>query len=73
MSEVSKLSKEAILLEKREKELADALNLLYECRQQIDYLHHKFRPTGTGNALINRVTIFIDNHDSRTSIPAKSS
>jgi flagellar biosynthesis chaperone FliJ len=46
-----------------EKERDSAIELLNECRVQLEYLQQKFRETGSGNNVLSRVNTFLDSID----------
>lgn len=46
-------------VEKLENKLENAVALLEECRLQIEYLHAKFRETGTGNKVLSDIDRFL--------------
>lgn len=49
-----------LLKQYAEKERNIAVDLLDECRLQLEYLSNKFGETGTGNNLLSRINTFLD-------------
>jgi len=45
-----------LLVEQAQKEMFDVKELLEEAMLQIEYLHNKFQPTGTGNAVLAKIS-----------------
>ena len=41
-----------------EEKLKEAIDLLDECRLQIEYLHNKFEKTGTSESVLARINAF---------------
>lgn len=45
--------------ESLQSQLNEAVELLAEADTQIEYLHQKFKPTGTGNSVLSRIKNFL--------------
>jgi hypothetical protein len=63
------LEQAAIELESLSGPEDEACDLIHQALQQIDYLHQKFQPTGTGEAVMARLDAYLRKRECSSATP----